>query len=151
DYCLDNPIYLIDPDGMASHYNWNTQQYEDEEGNEVGWNDVEREYGIGEYSASQSVMLFPVEKQDGSGLVGDSKTDNALQMTLDAAKNLPEGNVRILQVKDANDAADQIKNLGLAISNLFITSHGYGAIDAKRILQLVAALLIHPKPLITQK
>jgi RHS repeat-associated protein len=45
-YCQNNPIVLIDPDGMASRYNWDNQRYEDDKGNEVSWNKVQDEYGL---------------------------------------------------------------------------------------------------------
>ncbi len=38
---------MIDPDGMASKYNWETKQYENEKGGKVGWESVQQEYGIG--------------------------------------------------------------------------------------------------------
>ncbi len=145
-YCLSNPISLIDPDGMASRYNWDTQEYEDDKGSEVSWDDVQKEYGIGDHAESQSVLLFPQSRDDGS-VVGDSKTDNALQIALKAAKSLPDGNVRILQVKDANDAADQIQNLGLEISNLFVASHGYGAIDGQAYFAIGSTNFNTPKAL----
>ena len=47
-YCLNNPFNRVDPDGMASHYNWGTGRYEDERGNEVSWESVQKEYGIGD-------------------------------------------------------------------------------------------------------
>lgn|GEM_PF-2836729 len=130
-YCLNNPVILIDADGMASTYNWNTGQYEDEKGNVVSWSSVEAEYGIGDFAQSQNVMIFPVANADGSGLIADNKKDNALQIALNAAQSLPEGNVHILQVKNAQDAANQVESLGVQISNLFIASHGYGAIGGR--------------------
>lgn len=46
-YCENNPVNRVDPDGMASRYNWNTRRYEDESGNQVSWENVQKEYGIG--------------------------------------------------------------------------------------------------------
>ena len=46
-YCLNNPFNRIDPTGMISRYNWDKQRYEDEQGNEVSWESVQQEYGIG--------------------------------------------------------------------------------------------------------
>ena len=38
---------MVDPSGMASTYNWENERYEDEDGNEVSWNSVQAEYGLG--------------------------------------------------------------------------------------------------------
>ncbi|SFQ02362.1 RHS repeat-associated core domain-containing protein, partial [Pseudarcicella hirudinis] len=46
-YGENNPILMIDPDGMASKYNWETGKYEDN-GKEVSWKNVQQEYGIGQ-------------------------------------------------------------------------------------------------------
>jgi len=64
-YSINNPILLLDPDGRASRYNWDSQQYEDEKGNEVSWEDVQSEYGIGS-SISESPDDPPKGKKDTS-------------------------------------------------------------------------------------
>jgi RHS repeat-associated protein len=46
-YADNNPVLMIDPDGMASTYNWQNGKYEDN-GNEVSWKSVQQEYGIGQ-------------------------------------------------------------------------------------------------------
>ncbi len=46
----NNPAFWADPSGADSVYNWNSGRYEDEEGNEVAWNAVKKEYGIGQDS-----------------------------------------------------------------------------------------------------
>lgn len=45
-YCLSNPFNRIDPTGMSSRYNWKTKRYEDEDGNEVSWEEVQFEYQL---------------------------------------------------------------------------------------------------------
>ena len=45
-YCENNIVNKNDPTGMSSRYNWDTQRYEDEQGNEVSWKYVQQEYGI---------------------------------------------------------------------------------------------------------
>lgn len=53
-FTTNNPIVFVDPNGMASVYNWGTGRYEDEDGNEVSWSNVQAEYGIGGKSSSSS-------------------------------------------------------------------------------------------------
>ncbi len=47
-YANNNPQIFIDPDGMASRYNWESKRYEDEKGNEVSWESVRDEYYFNE-------------------------------------------------------------------------------------------------------
>jgi|GEM_PF-2679954 len=57
-YVLNNPLTLIDPDGMAARYNWGSGRYEDDGGGEVSWDDVQKEYGIGTHSKSTNVAAY---------------------------------------------------------------------------------------------
>ena len=43
---------MIDPDGMESTYNWENKRYEDDKGQEVSWNNVQKEYGIGQNNSN---------------------------------------------------------------------------------------------------
>lgn len=45
-YADNNPIKFIDFMGLASAYNWDSGRYEDDDGNEISWNDVQNEYGL---------------------------------------------------------------------------------------------------------
>jgi len=127
-YCLNNPILLIDPDGMASKYNWGSGKYEDENGSEVSWDQVQQEYKLGSYATQKSVMLFP---EFANGKDGGLKEDNnralgsMLNSALSAQKADFSGTIQILHIKDAKDAANQIENLQGSIINLFIASNGY--------------------------
>ena len=57
-YCLSNPVNRIDPTGMVSRYNWETEWYED--GNEVEWQEVQKEYRLenSKLSMSDAVNWF---------------------------------------------------------------------------------------------
>lgn len=67
-YCMNNPFNRVDPSGMASHYNWETNRYEDETGNEVSWESVQQEYGIAK-SEGQS-NDDPPSRDDVDGITG---------------------------------------------------------------------------------
>ncbi|MGV3502783.1 MAG: RHS repeat domain-containing protein, partial [Adhaeribacter sp.] len=45
-YVHNNPLLFTDPTGMAAVYNWETGKYMDGD-KEVGWDEVQRQYGIG--------------------------------------------------------------------------------------------------------
>ncbi|WP_158563292.1 DUF6443 domain-containing protein [Chitinophaga silvatica] len=46
-YGNNNPIRMIDPDGMLATYNWDTKKYEDGDNKDVSWSEVQKQYGIG--------------------------------------------------------------------------------------------------------
>jgi RHS repeat-associated protein len=45
-YGNNNPILMVDPDGMASRYNWASGNYENSEGGIVNFEQVKKELGI---------------------------------------------------------------------------------------------------------
>ena len=65
-YCLNNPINMIDPDGMKSTYNWKTKKYENEEGQEVSWGNIEKEYGIDKNHSDDEGQGGEGKKKDNS-------------------------------------------------------------------------------------
>lgn len=113
---------------MASIYNWQTNRYEDEKGNEVSWTEVQKEFKMGKYSASQSVLI--TQKFLPNGEVDRDKKELAndygkgfLKSMFDAAEKT-NGNINIIQAADANDAANQVEALSFMINHLIIASHG---------------------------
>lgn len=46
-YCLNNPFNRVDPTGLSSHYDWESHRYVNDDGHEVSWESVQKEYGIG--------------------------------------------------------------------------------------------------------
>lgn len=74
-YCMNNPFNRVDPSGMASHYNWDTNRYEDEAGNEVSWESVQQEYGIAK-SEGQS-NDDPPSRDDVDGITGAARRVNS--------------------------------------------------------------------------
>jgi hypothetical protein len=53
---------MIDPDGRAAKYNWDTGKYEDG-GKEVSWNQVQKEYGINQ-GGDQEPKIKDQQKHD---------------------------------------------------------------------------------------
>ncbi|MBL0112549.1 MAG: RHS repeat-associated core domain-containing protein [Saprospiraceae bacterium] len=55
-YAENNPIKYIDYMGFGSSYNWKASRYEDENGYEVSWNNVQEEYGLSKASITVNLL-----------------------------------------------------------------------------------------------
>jgi RHS repeat-associated protein len=128
-YCLGNPVVLIDPDGMTSRYNWGSGSYYDDTNNNqtqdpgeetVPWDNVQSENSLGSYSSPSSAYLSP--KKDKGKIPYDS--NGALEMILQSAINAG-GSMAVLHVEDIEDAINQLSTLPNKINTLIIGSHGY--------------------------
>ena len=84
-YCDNDPMNRIDPDGMQSRYNWEKKRYEDENGNEVSWEAVVAEYNLdgGPDAPDPKNSLDDFGKEDESSSIWqvDAVTGAAMRIT----------------------------------------------------------------------
>jgi RHS repeat-associated protein len=80
-YGVNNPILMIDPNGMAAIYNWETGKYEDG-GKEVSWDQVQKEYGI-----NQGNEGAPGDKEKKQGRLISNTSGQGLTQNLDGSFN----------------------------------------------------------------
>jgi RHS repeat-associated protein len=80
-YGNDNPILMIDPNGMRTTYNWGTGQYEDDHGGNVGFEQAKHEYGVGGTSDG-NINCCP---NSPNILAAEAKKDNSVKGRLASA------------------------------------------------------------------
>jgi RHS repeat-associated protein len=80
-YGNDNPVLMIDPNGMRTTYNWDTGKYEDEHGGNVGFEQAKHEYGVGGTSGG-NINCCP---DSPNILAAEAKKDNSVKGRLASA------------------------------------------------------------------
>jgi len=127
-YCLGNPVVLTDPDGMKAiwnrRYGEEAGYYDNLTGESQSWDEVQTEYRIGNASSSYSVVLSAKKEMFNNGVWDKNRAlENLLYYAEQAS--IKNTSLRVLQVNDSEDAANQIEGLSAKVSGLMIMSHGF--------------------------
>ncbi|WP_424964138.1 RHS repeat-associated core domain-containing protein [Ekhidna sp.] len=77
-YNYNNPLLFIDPSGLLPKYNWDTGEYEDDDGNVISYQDAFAAHGIDTGGDSDSEQQDPIESILAENGVGSTRDEMLL-------------------------------------------------------------------------